>query len=149
MFQYYLYAQSCFGEITCIVLWVPSMVTDNKGEARFHSLVTFSFIPSTSTCCDTKQGCYYEDRQKTDLKFITAYKAATILKQMAPKQPVMFTASAIKDRVQQQSLPAISGERWRTCEQLPPSSKVSSDFQQVTNSHPTFKPIWTCYIYCN
>lgn len=84
---------------TCTVLWTPSTSTDNRGEAKFHSPVTLSFIPSTSTCCEIKENCYHESRPETDLKFITAYKGATILKQMAPKQPVMFTASATKDRV--------------------------------------------------
>lgn len=128
----------------CHQWWQTTRV--KPGSTRWSHLVSSHQLPPVVT---PNKAVTIEDRQKTDLKFITAYKAATILKQMAPKQPVMFTASAIKDRVQQQSLPAISGERWRTCEQLPLSSKVSSDFQQVTNSHPTFKPIWTCYIYCN
>lgn len=85
-------------------------MTDNKGEARFHVLVTFSFDPSTSTCCDTKEDCYHEERQRTDLKFIAAYKAAAILNRWLPKQPVMFTAPAMKDRVHESLLRHLWGE---------------------------------------
>lgn len=85
--------------LTWTVRGTPSTVTDNRAEAKFHSPVTLSFFPSTSTCCDTKGNCYHKTRQETDLKFITAYKGAAILKQMVSKQPVMFTASATKDKV--------------------------------------------------
>lgn len=65
--------------ITCTVLRMPSTLTDNKGDARFHVLVTFSFDPSTSTCCDTRSDCYHGERQEADLKSTAACKAAATL----------------------------------------------------------------------